>query len=208
MPPAMRNKAVIAGLVRPCLPADQTLLLRVSRGLPDTKYADRCCHQLSWRALLNARVLARGETHPQAPLGWESITGVASQVRHATTTSGRIQRRNKQTTTTHTMTLRVDGKPAEITLRSLTDVSDGESVSLAGAMSGESFVAYAMRNDRTRIVHTTPTILLTFAGVLLIVAGVPYILFTGVGFLLIGKGTGILFRMKRNRCCAGLLRER
>lgn len=157
---------------------------------------------------MSARKPAPLEMPAGTRAGWHAISGVASHVRHASTDSGRIQRRNGQVTTTHTTTLRIDGRPAQITLRSPADVNDGQSVTLAGKMQGANFVGYAIRNNGTQVVHTTPTTLLTVAGALLIVAGLPFILFTGVGILLIGTGAHLLFRMQRNRTCADMLRLR
>ena len=135
-----------------------------------------------------------------------TIKGLASHVRHASTTTGSTYKGSGSVSTSHTTTLRVNGKPGHVALRGTMDINDGDMVSLAGNDKNGIFVGYAICNETTGIVYSDPTALRTLAGFLIIIAGIPFIWLFGLGLILIGIGIYLVSLASRPRKCAELLR--
>lgn len=139
----------------------------------------------------------------------ETLTGVASSVRHSTETSGHVHgshgRVSGSVSTSHVCTLRVNGVPVSIKLPGATNLNDGDVVTLVGARRAEGFKGYVMRNDSTGTVHSSPTWVGYLAAGLLLLLGIP-LSFVIIGLPFLGIGAFVLWLSIRQTRALGLLR--
>jgi hypothetical protein len=158
-----------------------------------------------------------GARNTQTISGLTILTGVASGVRHAASVEGAVNRGNGNVHTKHHLVLRVDGRPAEISLMSAADVADGETVSIAGTMKSGTFRGFAIRNDSTHAIYSTPTTAGFVIAMVFVIIGVPFLYLSvglnmGIGWLLfiglffMGIGAYLIFKMHRHNVAARMLR--
>ncbi len=133
-----------------------------------------------------------------------TLSGVLSQVHHSSETSGAIGKSGGQVHTKQVLTLRVDGKPAQIKLPSAPSLSEGERVTLIGHEKQGTFIGRAMRNDSTGAIYSPPTAPYFIMGALFIIVGVLTLMFV-VGIIFIGVGAYNLYLGYLNTQAVGAL---
>jgi hypothetical protein len=123
----------------------------------------------------------------------ETFSGVVSGIRHSTETVGHVGREGGSVATGQVLAFRVDDRPAQIKLKDLPDVRDGERVTLAGRLKNGTFHALALRNDQTRAVYSTNALPGYVMGGLLVLIGLPLSLVI-VGLPLLAGGAYTLYQ--------------
>ncbi len=122
-----------------------------------------------------------------------TLTGTVSGIRHSTETVGHIGKNGGSIQSGQVLSFRVDGRSAQIKLKDMPDVDEGDRVTLAGRMKNGSFRALALRNDQTSAVYSTAPLPGYVMGVLMVLLGLP-LLFVLVGVVFLGIGGYTLYQ--------------
>lgn len=134
-----------------------------------------------------------------------TLSGVATGIRHSTETRGHVGRNGGNIQTGQVLAFRIGDHSAQIKLKDVPDVRDGDRVTLAGQLKNGTFHALALRNDQTRAVYSNPAMPGYIMGGLMVALGVP-LLFILVGVLFIGFGGYTLYQANSYSKAAGMLR--
>ena len=134
-----------------------------------------------------------------------TLSGVVTGIRHSTETVGHVGKNGGHIHTGQVLAFRVDDHPAQLKLKDMPDIREGERVTLAGRQKNGTFQALALRNDQTRAVYATPAAAGYVMGGLMVALGVP-LLFVLVGVLFIGFGGYTLYQAHNYSKAAGMLR--
>lgn len=135
-----------------------------------------------------------------------TLSGTISNIRHSTETSGQVGRQGGAVGTAQVLAFRVDNTSAQIKLKGVPDIQDGDPVTLAGSVKNGTFVALAMRNDKTNAVYTLPAAIGFFLGGMLILLGI-LTLACLVGIVFIGAGIYTLWEASNYQTAANLLKR-
>jgi hypothetical protein len=135
-----------------------------------------------------------------------TLSGVVTGIRHSTETRGHVGRNGGNIQTGQVLAFRIGDQSAQIKLKDVPDIRDGERVTLAGRHRNGSFQALALRNDQTRAVYGTPAMPGYILGGLMVLLGVP-LLFIVVGVLFLGAGGYTLYQAYGYDKAAGMLRD-
>lgn len=134
-----------------------------------------------------------------------TLSGIASHLQRGSETVGHMGRDGGSMHTKQLISLRVNGRPAEIKLVSLPALEDGEAVTLAGREKGGVFQALAMRNDATGAIYTLPTLATWLFGAVALMLGL-LLLVVLVGVVFIGVGLAALYVAYQHQQALALLR--
>jgi hypothetical protein len=119
-----------------------------------------------------------------------TLSGTVTGIRHSTETVGQIGKNGGSVQTGQVMAFRVDERSAQIKLKDMPDLRDGERVTLAGRAKNGTFRALALRNDQTRAVYATAAWPGYVMGGLMVALGIPFsFVLIGLPFLVIGLYT-------------------
>jgi hypothetical protein len=119
-----------------------------------------------------------------------TLTGTVTGIRHSTETVGQIGTNGGSVQTGQLMAFRVDERSAQIKLKDMPDLRDGERVTLAGRAKNGTFRALALRNDQTRAVYATAAWPGYVMGGIMVALGIPLsLMIIGLPFLVIGLYT-------------------
>jgi len=134
-----------------------------------------------------------------------TLSGVVTGIRHSTETVGHVGKGGGQIHTGQVLTFRIDDQPAQIKLKDMPDIREGERVTLAGRLKNGTFQALALRNDQTRAIYAMPAVAGYVMGGLMVALGIP-LLFILVGVLFIGFGGYTLYQAHNYAKAASMLR--
>ncbi|MGE0098219.1 MAG: hypothetical protein AB7S86_07700 [Hydrogenophaga sp.] len=119
-----------------------------------------------------------------------TLSGTVTGIRHSTETMGQIGKNGGSVQTGQVMAFRVDERSAQIKLKDMPDLRDGERVTLAGRAKNGTFRALALRNDQTRAVYATAAWPGYVMGGIMVALGIPLSLMViGLPFLVVGLYT-------------------
>ncbi len=119
-----------------------------------------------------------------------TLSGTVTGIRHSTETVGQIGKNGGSVQTGQVMAFRVDERSAQIKLKDMPDLRDGERVTLAGRAKNGTFRALALRNDQTRAVYATAAWPGYVMGGIMVALGIPLsLMIIGLPFLLVGLYT-------------------
>ncbi len=122
-----------------------------------------------------------------------TLSGVVSGIRHSTETEGHIGKGGGNVRTGQVLAFRIGDTSAQIKLKDVPDIRDGEQVTLAGHMKNGAFRALAIRNDTTRAVYGTAPMPGYILGGLMVLVGIPLLLVI-IGVVFIGVGGYTLYQ--------------
>lgn len=135
-----------------------------------------------------------------------TLSGVVTGLRHSTETVGQIGRNSGSVSTGQVLAFRIDERSAQIKLKDMPDIRDGERVTLAGRLKNGTFHALALRNDQTGAVYSTSPTPGYVIGGLLVLVGIPLLALL-VGVLFIGFGGFTLYQAYNYAQAAKLLKS-
>jgi hypothetical protein len=135
-----------------------------------------------------------------------TLSGPISGIRHSTETQGQIGKNGGSVQTGQVVAFRIDDRSAQIRLKDMPDIRDGDHVTLAGREKNGIFQALALRNDSTRAIYSTSAMPGYVMGGLMVAVGIPLTLLL-VGVLFLGFGGFTLYQAYNYDQAAKLLQS-
>jgi hypothetical protein len=135
-----------------------------------------------------------------------TLSGVISGIRHSTETVGQIGKHGGSVQTGQVLAFRIDDRSAQIKLKDMPDIRDGDPATLAGREKNGIFHALAIRNDKTRAVYSISATPGYVMGGLMVALGIP-LTFILVGILFLGFGGYTLYQARNYAQAAKLLQS-
>ena len=132
-----------------------------------------------------------------------AVTGVVSGLRHSVSEARPVVER---VGIHEVFTFRLGDRSAQMRIRSMPDVQDGDRVTVAGREKQGVFHILAMRNEETGIIWSNPSTLNLIIGPILVILGLPLCVLL-IGFLIVPVGGVVFYQGVQLRSAAEMLRN-